>query len=354
MKKLISILLIFCMATLLFTGCSGQKPADSKPPEEKTNEVKPIVLRFADTEVPGMPEYEGNLYFIKLVEERTKGKVKIEYYHSNQMGNDKQITAAAMAGTLDIVKCAAGNFSEFSKALSFTDLPGLFKNAEHMRKVWKSDIREQVTSQIKKDTGLTPVMFDIDGGAARALFYNKKPITVPADIKGMKFRTTGSPIEVSLFKEWGVAATPMNFNELYTSLQQGVVDGMYGHPIGTYYNKLCEVTKYCTIVDISYITTLKLLSKSAVEKLGGENSELYNIVIQAGKEAELEKDKLISNKNKEIEDLITKAGVKIIKPNSDQIKLWREAAQKVWSEYVGSGKLISEELVKKVQELEKQ
>lgn len=375
MKRTLSMALAAAL-TMSLAGCGGNQPAATtaapsaapaaaeKPQEEKTEgtgdteAAEPvaedaIVLKFADTEVPGMPEYEGNLYFIDLVEKNSGGRIKIEYYPNNQLGGDKEITGALMAGTVDIGKCAAGNLADWTDAAAFTDIPGVYKNAKQMRAVWQSDLRQEVTEKIKADTGLTPVMFDCDGGAARALFYNgNKEIHVPEDCKGLKFRTTGSDIEMALFKQVGIAPTPMAFTELYTGLQQGTIDGIYTHPAGTYGNKLCEVTKYCTIINLSYITTFKLLSEKAVEKLGGEGSELYNIVVEAGREAEVHKDKLIEEKNQEIEQLMTDEGVTIIKVTDEEQKLWNEAAQAIWPEFIGEGKTVDQALFDKVAAME--
>lgn len=372
MRKGISILLAAAMG-LSLAGCAS-KPAETKAPEttEAPKEAaggteaaaesaaeeaevpdgEVITLKFADTEVPGMPEYEGNLYFIELIEKNSGGRIKVEYYPNNQLGGDKEITAALLAGTVDIGKCAAGNITDWTDAAQFTDMPGVYKDAKQMREVWQTGIREEVTKKIQEDMGLIPVMFDCDGGAARALFYNGKEIHVPDDCKGMKFRTTGSDVEMALFKQLGIAPTPMAFTELYTGLQQGTIDGIYTHPAGTYSNKLCEVTDYCTVINLSYITTFKLLSAQAVEKLGGEGSGLYNIVVEAGKEAEVHKDELIAKNNEKIEEMMEEAGVTVIYVTDEEQKLWNDAAAEVCKQFVGDGKLVPQELYDEVMALE--
>ncbi len=373
MKKVWSMLLAASFMVSL-TGCGGKaepaevattapvttaaqaekesKAAEGTAAKEPVSEDV-IVLKFADTEVPGMPEYDGNLYFIELVEKNSNGRIKIEYYPNNQLGGDKEIAGALMAGTVDIGKCAAGNLADWTDAAAFTDIPGVYKNAGQMRSVWQSDLREEVTRLIKEDMGLTPVMFDCDGGAARALFYNgNKEIHVPDDCNGLKFRTTGSDIEMALFQQVGIAPTPMAFTELYTGLQQGTIDGIYTHPAGTYGNKLCEVTDYCTIINLSYITTFKLLSEKAVEKLGGEGSELYNIVVEAGREAEVHKDELIAANNEKIDEMMAEEGVTIIRVTPEEQKLWNEAAQAIWPKFIGEGKMVDQGLFDRVAAME--
>lgn len=362
MKKYISLILALVM--LLCMAACGTKTdapavAPTAAPETATSEAsavapteEPIVLVFADTEVPGMPEYEGNLYFIQLIEERSNGRIKVEYHPNNELGGDKDITAAAIAGTVDICKCAAGNLMDWTDAIAFTDIPGVYKNTAHMRAVWQSDIRDQVSAEIVADTTLTPVMFDCDGGAARALFYNADhEIRTPADCKSLKFRTTGSEIEMGLFSALGIASTPMAFTELYTSLQGGVIDGIYTHPEGTYMNSLCEVTNYCSIINLSYITTFKLMSASAVEKLGGVGSELYNIVIEAGKEAEVHKDELIAAYNVEVEGLMEGINCHVVHLTDEEQEQFYEVARGLWDQYVGDGKMVSQEMFDRIVEI---
>lgn len=346
------------MAMGALTACgassSSTAPASTAGASSAAGEPEEIItLVFADTEVPGMPEYDGNLYFNELVASKTGGRVQIEYHPNNELGGDKEITASCIAGDVDICKCAAGNIADWTDAAAFTDIPGVYKNTPHMRAVWQDgDIRDTVAAQIQADTTLLPIMYDCDGGAARALFYNKdSAVRVPADCKGMKFRTTGSEIEIGLFQALGISPTSMAFTELYTALQNGTIDGIYTHPEGTYGNSLCEVASKCTIINLSFITTFKLLSPKAIEKLGGEGSELYNAVLEAGREAEVNKDELIAAYNEKIEGLMAEVGCEMFKLEADEQQLWYDVAEGLWDQYVGEGKLVSQELFDRIVEI---
>ncbi|NBH73487.1 TRAP transporter substrate-binding protein [Clostridiaceae bacterium] len=369
MKRTWAMMTVLAMAASLCAcgkGGNGKVPATAQQPTKAAEKAESpeggaegaaaakedvIVLKYAAAEVPGTPENDANLNFIKTIEEKSNGKIKVEYYHSSQLGNDKQVVVAALGGSLDIVKSSAGNLMDYSDALAFADLPGLFKNQKHLRAVFQDEVvRKEISDDIFGDIGMVPVNFDVDGGAARALFYNRKggAAKLPGDMKGVKMRTTGSEIEMALFSQWGASSVPMNFNELYLALQQGTVDGLYGHPIGTYGNKLCEVTKYCTVIDMSYIASVQLMSKGCIEKLGGEGSELYEIVMEAGKELELYKDKLIEEKLGSIMEQIQADGVEVYVPGSQEIGQWRATGQAVWEDYVGEGKMVPQKIVDEV------
>ena len=111
---------------------------------------KPITLRYADTAVPGQPDAVGNMWFADVVKELTDGKVIVQYYHSGQLGSDKAITRDTIAGTIDMAKCASANFAEFSKAMYFATLPGVWDSVEHIRLVFQDpQIRNMLQNWMK-------------------------------------------------------------------------------------------------------------------------------------------------------------------------------------------------------------
>ena len=366
MKKVWSFILA---ATLVMgmAGCGGQQAAsgsssgaaastgssEAASTESTAASGDQIILKYAVGESPEASENEVNLNFARTIEENSGGRIKVEYYQS-ELGNDKQTLVAAMGGTLDIVKCSAGNLMDYSTALAFTDLPGMFKSAQHVRAAFEDEeVRNMVSQQIRDDLNMIPIAYSVDGGAARALFYNSANglARVPEDMAGIKLRTTGSEIEMALFAQWGAAAVPMNFGELYLGLQQGTVEGMYGHPIGTYAGNLCEVTSYCTVPDISYIVSGYMMSPACVEKLGGEGSELYNIVVEAGRQLEQEKDSALAARLETVMQDIEAAGLEVCYPTEEEKELWRASGEAIWGDYVGEGKDASQELVDRVQEI---
>ena len=309
----------------------------------------PIVLTFGDTSSPGQVEYEGVFHFEQLLKQRSGGKIgQVQYFHSSQLGSDKKLTQAALAGSIDIAHSSAGNFGEVSNALLFCDLPGLFQDWKHMRRVWQSPVRYRVVDQVKKETGLTLIWFNIDGGWPREIGNSKRAVRVPSDMEGIKMRTTGSPIEVSLYKAWGAGAIPIAWSEIYTSVQQRVVDGFYNQPIFTVKAKLHEVSDYYTFVGQSYVTAVKMMGPSAEAKLGPELTEL---VIQAGWDTELWTDQGLEADSDAAVEAIKAAGVELIRPTAEEQKLWDAASQQVWAEYVGPGKIIPQSLIDEINAL---
>ena len=305
-----------------------------------------IVLRFADTANDGEPDAEGNRYFAQLVEERTNGRVRVEYYNSGMLGADKIITQACIVGTLDMAKCSSGNFTEYSDALEFTELPGLFDGVDHARRVfYDEEIRAEVSEAVYEDTTLTVVMYDLDSGAPRVIGSTSKEVRVPEDMKGMKVRTTGSPLENALYEAWGANAVTVDFSELYTALQQNLIDSIYLQANWINSSKLQENLSYITPTVENYVVSVKVMSQDAVEKLG---PELLDIVLECGKEAEAYKDQLWDAHNEKVYESLRESS-EIVEITEEEQAAWDEASQVLWDKFVGTS--VSQDLVDRIEAL---
>lgn len=360
MKKQISLLLATAL-TIGLVGCGSGTPVQesqtsestgteaetSEETAESTGDV--IVLKWGDAAVDGTAEYEANTKFIELVSEYTDGKVKIEYYPAGQLGADGDVVQACMANTLEMAKCSTANLSEFTHVLDFCDIPGMFRDTDHVYEVLSSDLRDELAQQVYEEIGCYPVTFDVDGGAARWLFNTKREIKVPEDAYDLKIRTTGSEIEIALYNAWKVGATPMAWQELYTGLEQGTVDGVYAGPVPAYTSNFTEVAKYVTVLTLSFGPSVRLLSSSAVDALGGTDGELFQAVMKASRESEQIKRELNEADVASVADQMREQGVAVYEPTEEEQALWLESAKPIVPQFVGEGKTISTELYDRIQ-----
>lgn len=370
MKKQIAFMLAVAVAVTGLTGCGSGKEesretaaltqgdSDTQAAEPaasgKAEEPKDvIVLKWGDAAVDGTAEYEANQKFIELVETYTNGQVKIEYYPAGQLGSDGDVVQACMANTLEMAKCSTANLSEFCHVLDFCDFPGMFRDTDHVYEVLASDLRDELATQVYEEIGCYPVTFDVDGGAARWMFNTKREVKVPQDAYNLKIRTTGSEIEMALYEACGIGATPMAWQELYTGLEQGTVDGVYAGPVPAYTNNFTEVAKYATVLTLSFGPSVRVVSSGAVEALGGVDGELFQAVIKASKESEKIKRELNEKDVAEVADQMREQGVAVYEPDAEEQKLWLEAAGQIVPEFIGDGKTISTELYDRVQAIGK-
>ena len=375
MKKQIALLLTAAMVLTGLTGCGSnsgkaqtsgaadsgteagnaeQAGGDSKEQTAKEDQPKDvIVLKWGDAAVDGTAEYEANQKFIELVETYTDGRVKIEYYPAGQLGSDGDVVQACMANTLEMAKCSTANLSEFCHVLDFCDFPGMFRDTDHVYQVLASDLRDELAAQVYEEIGCYPVTFDVDGGAARWLFNTNREVKVPEDAFNLKVRTTGSEIEMALYQACGIGATPMAWQELYTGLEQGTVDGVYAGPVPAFTNNFTEVAKYATVMTLSFGPSVRVISSGAVDALGGVDGELFQAVIKASRESEQIKRELNEKDVAGVADKMREQGVAVYEPTAEEQEKWLEAAGEIVPTFIGDGKTISKELYDQVQAIGK-
>lgn len=352
-------------AALVLTGCGGsaeektsaagtaavEETEETEETEQEETSGEVIKLRYADTCTDTNPDGWGNAKFIELVTERTDGQVEIEYFDRDSLGSDKEITQSCLDGTLDMCKCSAGNMSEFSEGLAIFDLPGLFKNYDHARAVVEDpELRQTFIDAVYQDTGLYTMIFEFD--EPRGLGTNGGEIRTPEEAKGLKLRTTGASIEMSLFSQWGVSSIAQAMTEVYTSLQNGVIDGCYNQAYVLNQNSCSEVLDNWMQINQSWCLSAKFIGPSAIEKLGGLDSELFKTVVECAREAEeWQAEQWVSYVAESHTEMKEEFGVNVVELSEEEMEPWFEQSYAIWDQYVGDGKQFSQELIDQIQSL---
>lgn len=312
-----------------------------------------IKLRYADTCADINPDGWGNKKFMELVSEKTDGRVSIEYFDRCSLGSDKEITQSCLDGTLDMCKCSAGNMSEFSDAIAIFDLPGLFRDYDHVRAVVENpELRQYFIGHVYEDTGLYPMIFEFD--EPRGLGTTGAEIRTPNQAKGLKLRTTGAPIEMSLFSQWGVSSIAQSMTEVYTSLQNGVIDGCYNQGYIVNQESCSEVLDNWVQIQQSWCLSVKFMGPTAIEKLGGVDSELFKTVLECAREAEeWQAEQWVDFVAESHKEMAEKYKVNVVELTDEEQKAWFEQSYAIWNQYVGEGKQFNQDLIDKIQNLTK-
>lgn len=157
----------------------------------------------------------------KEVKQLSDGKMTIRIYPSSQMGNARETMELLQNGALDMTKGSASDLESFDNSYAIYNLPFLFKDQNHFNKVVFGKVGEEIM-QSTKDKGFFALSAYVAGTRS---FYAKKPITKPEDLKGLKIRVQPSPTTIKMIELMGGSPTPISFGEVYTAMQQGVVDG---------------------------------------------------------------------------------------------------------------------------------
>lgn len=208
MKRLIAgVLTTAAIATL--SGCSGG-----------VQDPKHLLVAHGHGE--WHPVNIGLTTFAESVEEKTDYTFSV--YPNGQLGDDSAMVQLVKAGVLDVAKVSAGALEQFNPAYSIFSVPYVFQSTEHYFNTMNNSEAVQEIFNSTRDDGFIAIGW-FDSGA-RSIYTTKEgPVESPKDLNGLKIRTMNSPTSVEMIDNMGGSATPMSSGEVYTSLQQGILDG---------------------------------------------------------------------------------------------------------------------------------
>lgn len=322
MKRTLALVLAMVMV-LSLTACGSSSQSDSGTPA--ANEpAKQIILKAGHSVAPTHPYHMGLEKFAQLIEERTDGKVKIEIFHSSQLGNERDMIEGLQMGTIDMAVSSTGPLGGFEPKMLVVDLPFLFRDREHAYKVLDGEVGKDLLSSLSSK-GIAGLAFWENG--FRHITNSKKPINSPEDLKGLKIRTMENQVHMDSFKELGADPTPMAWSEVFTALQQGVIDGQENPIPIIYTQKVYEVQKNLALTGHFYSPALLLMSKSKLDSFDAETQKIF--ADTALEVATYERDLIKEMDDKQIEEL-KGFGVNVTTP--DKAKL-QEAVAPVYKKY---------------------
>ena len=186
------------------------------------------------------------MVFIEKVKEKTNGGLDIKWVGSGQLGGLKENLEAVIAGNLEMCGVANANLGPLSPGPMLFDLPFIFRDYDHMKKVTRGPIGEKVFKEFEDKTGIMLIMTGLPDGA-RSIWNEVRPVRTPEDIKGLKLRVMQTPLLVDAFTLLGAIPTPMSSTEVYMAVKQGVIDGAEWGPLGMIEQKSYETAKYYTL-----------------------------------------------------------------------------------------------------------
>lgn len=259
----------------------------------------------------GHPVHKGMEFMARRVDEKSNGKFKIEIYPSQQLGTERQCLELLQIGSLAMTKVSAAVMENFAPNIQVFSLPYVFRDREHIYRVLDGKIGKSLLEQSEKFwlRGLT--YFD----AGQRSFYAKEPIRTPADLQDKKIRVQESVTAMNLVRSLGGAPTPISWGELYTALQQGVVDGAENNPPSFYTSRHYEVCKYYTLNEHTAVPDILVISTFAWYSLTEQERQWLQ---EAADEAKVYQRKLWREAEEEALEAVKAAGVEVIIPDKSQ------------------------------------
>jgi tripartite ATP-independent transporter DctP family solute receptor len=237
------------------------------------------VLRLAHPESPTHPHQVAAEKFKELVEAGTNGELTIEIYGQSQLGGQKEIVQGLRTGSLEVGIVSAGFLASNFPRTQLLDLPFLFSNPEVAATLLDGEVGTALNADLQA-AGIKGLGWG--WGGYRNLETVSTPVQTPADLAGLRIRIQDSPLFASMFKAANAIPVPVAFAEVYTSLQQGLLDGLEVPLVSVIGNKLFEVTKYVSLTQHSYNAQPIMMSLAVFESLTPEQQK---VVTEAGIEA---------------------------------------------------------------------
>ncbi|MFL5101647.1 MAG: TRAP transporter substrate-binding protein [Xanthobacteraceae bacterium] len=266
-----------------------------------------MVLKATDVHPLGYPTVEAVERMGKKLEAATNGRLSIQMYPSMQLGGEKEMIEQAQVGALQIARVSVGALGPVVDELNVFNLPFMFRDENHMRKVIDGPIGEELLQKVTSSPARLVALGWMDAGTRNV--YSNKPVTKPADLKGMKVRMMGNPIFVETMNAMGGNGVAMGFTELYQALQTGVVDGAENNEPTMLAQNHYQVKKVYSLTGHLIIPEIFVFSKASWDKLPKNDQELIR---KLSHDTQLEQRQLWDKMVAEATEKLKAAGVKFV------------------------------------------
>lgn len=271
-------------------------------------------------------------FFGEEIHRISEGQLAVEIYPNSQLGSEREILELIQIGSLHMTKVSAATLENFAPKSKVLGLPYLFKNRAHAFRVLDGEIGQNLLedSQRYRLKGLGYY----DAGY-RSFYTKERPVDHPDELKGLKIRVMESVTAMNMVRSFGGAPTPISWGELYTSLQQGVVDGAENNPPSFYLSKHYEICKYYSLNEHTYSPDVIIIGNSFWNELNEEQQLWMSKAVNAS--IDFQRKLWAEHEANALEEVV-KAGVEIVYPEKD---VFMELAQKVHEQYLQDEELKS-------------
>lgn len=287
--------------------------------------------KIATGDAAGSTQYETATKFAELVEKKSNGKYKFNFFPNGQLGSEQDTVNDCAMGTLDFSVLAINNLTPFSPSVGVFSLPYVIQSLEEAALLTQGEIGDELAKNTVRDASVRILGWTYSG--FRVLTNSKHPVKEVADLKGLVIRVPKNAIMIDTYKAWGINPTPMAWSETFTALQQKVVDGQCNPFLTVNVMKFNEIQKYITT--IRYIFSLEPLIMSE-DLFQSQSPEMQKILIESGKEATLHSQKYLVETEDGIKKAFRAEGLMIDEAANGEKEWIDKATQAVWPKYYKS------------------
>ena len=288
-----------------------------------------LVLKASDVHPTGYPTVAAVEDMGKKMSAATNGRISVAMYPSMQLGGEKEAIEQAQIGAIAFARVSVGALGPVVDDLNVFNMPYVFRNTAHMQQVIDGPIGQELLDKVTNSgKGLIGLCW-MDAGA-RNFYDTKKPIKTVADLKGLKIRVIGNPIFVDMANAMGGNGVAMGYDQVFSALQTGVVDGAENNPPSYVFDNHYQVAKFYTIDEHLIVPEMLVFSKKAWDGMSKDDQAL---LLKFAKEAQQEERKLWVAYEQQAMDKAKAAGIQIIQVSDADKKAFQDAVKPVWDKY---------------------
>jgi tripartite ATP-independent transporter DctP family solute receptor len=313
----------------VLTGVTGLAKAQTK-----------MIFKASDVHPEGYPTVVAVEDMGKSLDKATDGRLSVQMYASMQLGGEKEAIEQAQVGAIALARVSVGALGPVINDLNVLNLPFLFRDTAQMRDVIDGEIGQELLDKVSNNPTANLIGLCWMDAGARNMYDTKRPITDIADLKGLKVRVMGNPMFVDMMNALGGNGVAMGYDQVFTALQTGVVDGAENNPPSFVFDNHYQVAKYYTLTEHLIVPEMVVFSKPIWNKLSKDDQAL---VQKLGREAQMHERVLWNEYEAKALEKMKAAGIQIV-PIADK-KPFQDAVKPVWDKYAPQ----FSEMIKRIQ-----
>lgn len=299
-----------------------------------------VVIKLADVQAENDVETQFEYKFAELVNEKSDGRIEVQVYPAGQMGEMTDILTAVQSGSMQMTRTNPSWLADAGvSSMNLLALPFVFDDLDSANKVLDSDVGQKILNQVEESDTMVKALGYLEP-SGRYFFFKNKKVANLKDIAGLKIRVQTNDLATKMVSSLGASATPISYNELYSSLQTGIVDGADNPLKGILNMSFYEVGSYVLDMPHQYEASVIIINSDFFNSLSEEDQAVINEAMEEGAEYFKQiSDEALEGYRSQLEE----KGMEFVTPDDPQE--WKDAAQTIYSEFTEGNEDLLQEII---------
>lgn len=298
------------------------------------------MIKLADVQAENDVETQFEYKFAELVNEKSDGRIEVQVYPAGQMGEMTDILTAVQSGSMQMTRTNPSWLADAGvSSMNLLALPFVFDDLDSANKVLDSDVGQKILNQVEESDTMVKALGYLEP-SGRYFFFKNKRVANLKDIAGLKIRVQTNDLATKMVSSLGASATPISYNELYSSLQTGIVDGADNPLKGILNMSFYEVGSYVLDMPHQYEASIIIINSDFFNSLSEEDQAVINEAMEEGAEYFKQiSDEALEGYRSQLEE----KGMEFVTPDDPQE--WKDAAQTIYSEFTEGNEDLLQEII---------